>query len=132
MELGKLNDKRDWGFAGDYVEMMWKMLQHNTADTYVISSDETHTIREFVEEVGKTCGFDVIWNGEGLTECGFDGKTGKMIVKVNQKYYRPAEVELLLGNSEKARKVLGWKPKTNFEELCRIMMISDIEQTDKR
>jgi GDPmannose 4,6-dehydratase len=128
VELGNLNAKRDWGFAGDYVEIMWKMLQHDKPDVYVISSGETHTIREFAEETGKICGFDIRWKGYNENEIGFDSKTGKILVKVNPKYYRPAEVDLLLGNSEKARKVLGWGAKVDFKSLCRMMMTADIER----
>jgi GDPmannose 4,6-dehydratase len=128
VELGNLNARRDWGFAGDYVEIMWKMLQHDKPDVYVVSSDETHTIREFAEETGVTCGFDLRWEGCDEHEIGYDRNTGKILVKVNPKYYRPAEVDLLLGNSEKARKVLGWEAKVNFKSLCRMMMTADIER----
>jgi GDPmannose 4,6-dehydratase len=131
LELGNINAKRDWGFAGDYVEMMWKMLQHDTPDVYVISSDETHTIREFVEEVGKFCGFDIQWEGRGQNEIGTDRKTGKIIVKVNPKYYRPAEVEFLHGCSQKAKKELNWEKKVDFKALCKMMIFSDIERIKK-
>jgi GDPmannose 4,6-dehydratase len=104
LELGNLNVKRDWGFAGDYVEMMWKMLQHDRPDTYIIATGETHTIREFVEETGKICGFTIQWNGTNENEVGIDEKTGRIIVRVNSQFYRPAEVELLIGNPEKAKK----------------------------
>jgi GDPmannose 4,6-dehydratase len=126
LELGNLNSKRDWGFAGDYVEMMWKMLQHDKPDIYVISSGETHSIREFVEESGKTCGFALKWEGRDENEMGIDQKSGKVLVKVNPKYYRPAEVDLLLGNSEKAKKTLDWHIKVDFKALCRMMMETDI------
>jgi GDPmannose 4,6-dehydratase len=126
LELGNLNAKRDWGFAGDYVEMMWKMLQYDKPDVYVISSGETHSIREFVNEAGRICGFDIHWEGSNENETGIDRKSGKTLVKVNPKYYRPAEVELLLGNSEKAQKVLNWRTKVDFKSLCRMMMEADI------
>ena len=126
LELGNLNAKRDWGFAGDYVEMMWKMLQHDRPDVYVISSGETHSIREFADEAGWICGFDIQWEGSNENETGIDRKTGKTLVRVNPKFYRPAEVELLLGNSEKAKKVLNWKTKIDFKSLCRMMTEADI------
>jgi GDPmannose 4,6-dehydratase len=116
------------GFAGDYVEMMWKMLQHDKPDVYVIASGEAHTIREFVEEAGKVCGFVLRWEGSDENEMGIDQNTGNILVKVNPKYYRPAEVELLLGNAEKAQKVLGWRVKIDFQSLCQMMMKADIER----
>lgn len=128
LELGNMNAKRDWGFAGDYVEMMWKMLQHDKPDTYVIATGETHTIREYVEEAGKICKFDIEWQGSGVSEVGIDKKTGRTLVKVNPKFYRPADVELLIGNPEKARRVLGWEVKVRFQELCAMMMESDIRR----
>jgi GDPmannose 4,6-dehydratase len=131
LELGNLNARRDWGFAGDYVEMMWKMLQHDKPDVYVIASGETHTIREFVEEAGKVCKFAIRWEGDKESEVGIDLNTGKTLVKVNPKYYRPAEVEILLGNAEKAQKLLGWKAKVDFQALCQMMMHADIERAEK-
>jgi GDPmannose 4,6-dehydratase len=131
LELGNLNAKRDWGFAGDYVEMMWQMLQHNEPDTYVIATGETHTIREFVVETGKVCGFEIDWNGINESEIGLDRKSGKVLVKVNPQYYRPAEVELLIGNPEKARKILGWESKVGFKSLCKMMVDADIERENK-
>jgi len=128
VELGNLDSKRDWGFAGDYVEMMWLMLQQDAPDTYVIATGETHSIREFVEEAGKTCGFEIEWQGKGENETGIDKKTKKVVVKVNPAFYRPAEVELLLGNPQKAQTKLGWKPKVTFKELCKMMMIEDINR----
>jgi GDPmannose 4,6-dehydratase len=128
LELGNLNVKRDWGFAGDYVEMMWNMLQHDKPDTYVIATGKMHTIREFVEEAGKVCGFEIEWKGINENEVGLDKKSGKLLVRVNPQYYRPAEVELLIGNSEKARKVLGWEAKVDFKSLCKMMMNADIER----
>jgi len=128
VELGNLDSKRDWGYAGDYVEMMWKMLQHNEPDTYVIATGETHTIRDFIQEAGLHCNFDIIWQGEKDDEIGIDSKTRKTIVKVNKKFYRPAEVELLLGNAEKARKILNWSASTGFKDLCKMMIEKDIER----
>ncbi|MBR7158497.1 MAG: GDP-mannose 4,6-dehydratase [Alphaproteobacteria bacterium] len=128
LELGNLNAKRDWGFAGDYVEMMWLMLQQDKPDTYVVATGETHAIREFVEEAGKCCGFDIEWQGENENEKGIDKKTGKVIVQVNPKFYRPAEVELLIGNPAKAEAKLGWKRKVDYKALCKMMMDKDIER----
>lgn len=131
LELGNLNAKRDWGFAGDYVEMMWLMLQQDKPDTYIIATGETHPIRDFVEEAGKTCGFDIEWQGSGTDEIGVDRKTGKTLVRVNPRFYRPAEVELLIGSPKKAEEELGWKPKTSYRELCRMMMQSDLDRAKK-
>ena len=128
LELGNLNSKRDWGFAGDYVEMMWKMLQCEKPDTFVIASGETHSIREFVEIAGSQCGFAIKWEGEKENEVGIDKNTGKIVVKVNPRFYRPAEVDILIGNAEKAKQILGWQTRVNFEELCILMMKTDIER----
>jgi GDPmannose 4,6-dehydratase len=132
LELGNLDSKRDWGFAGDYVEMMWLMLQQNEPDTYVIATGETHSIREFVEAAGKICGFDIEWRGEEENETGVDRVTNKILVKVNPAFFRPAEVEFILGNAEKAKKKLGWKPKVGFEELCKMMMTADIKRKEEK
>ena len=131
VELGNLNAKRDWGFAGDYVEGMWMMLQQEKSDCYVLATNETHSIREFVEEAGKTAGFDIEWQGEGINEIGIDKNTGKTVVKVNPEFYRPAEVEVLLGNPAKAEKILGWHRKVDFKGLAKMMMERDIERAKK-
>ena len=131
LELGNLNAKRDWGFAGDYVEMMWLMLQQDNPDTYVIATGETHTIREFAEEATKILGYKTKWEGKDENEIGIDEKSGKILVKVNPKFYRPAEVDLLLGDSSKAEKVLGWKRKVGYKELCKMMVEADIERIKK-
>lgn len=128
LELGNLNAKRDWGFAGDYVEAMWLMLQQPTSDYYVVATGETHMIREFVEEAGKVCGFDLVWQGKEDKETGIDRKTGKTLVRVNPKFYRPAEVELLLGDPSKAEKVLGWKRNVDYKALCKMMMETDLKR----
>ncbi len=128
LELGNLNAKRDWGFAGDYVEMMWLMLQQDKPDTYVIATGETHPIRDFVEEAGRVAGFDIKWQGENENEVGIDQNSGKVVVKVNPKFFRPAEVELLIGDPSKAEKVLGWKRKVDYKGLCKMMMEKDLER----
>jgi GDPmannose 4,6-dehydratase len=131
LELGNMYAMRDWGFSGDYVEMMWKMLQRDKPDTYVIATGETHTIKEFVEEAGKRCGFELRWEGSEANEIGVNGKTGKTVVKVNPKFYRPAEVEKLIGNPEKAVRELSWKVKVSFKDLCAMMMDADIDRAKK-
>jgi GDPmannose 4,6-dehydratase len=132
LELGNLNAKRDWGFAGDYVEGMWMMLQHETPDTYVLATGETHPIRDFVQLSGKYAGFDIEWQGEGVDEIGIDRNTGKTVVKVNPKFFRPAEVELLIGNPAKAENVLGWKRKVSYEGLCKMMVEADLKRNQSK
>lgn len=131
LKLGNIDSKRDWCFAGDCVEMMWLMLQQEKPDTYVIASGETHSVREFVEEVGKECGYDIKWKGSGLDEVGVDRKTGKTIVVIDPQFYRPADVDILLGNPQKAREKLGWKPKMGYRDLCRFMMQADLAKEKK-
>ena len=127
ISLGNLNAKRDWGFAGDYVEGMWLMLQRDKPDDYVLATGETHTVREFVETAFKEVGIDIEWRGTGLAEKGFCSKTGRLLVDVNEKFFRPAEVDLLLGNPAKAEKLLGWKRKISFKELVKMMVAADLE-----
>lgn len=119
--LGNLDSKRDWGYAKDYVEAMWLMLQQEKPDDYVIATGETHTVKEFAEEAGKYFGFDIIWQGSGLDEKGIDKNTGKTIIEVDTRYFRPTEVDFLQGDASKATKLLNWQPKTKFKELVRIM-----------
>ena len=125
LSLGNLNAKRDWGYAGDYVEGMWLMLQQDEPDDYVLATNETHTVREFVEAAFNEVGIQIDWRGVGVDEKGYDSKNGKLLVDVNPKYFRPAEVELLLGDSSKAERQLGWKRKTSFRELVHMMVQSD-------
>lgn len=132
LELGNLDAKRDWGYAGDYVEGMWLMLQQDKPDTYVLATGETNPIRNFATLAGKYAGFDIEWNGVGVNEVGIDRKTGKTVVKVNPKFFRPAEVELLIGNPSKAEKILGWKRKISYENLCKMMVEKDIERYQKK
>lgn len=123
--LGNLNAKRDWGFAGDYVEAMWLMLQQDEPEDYVIATGETHTVREFCEKAFKHVGIDLIWAGTGLDEKGIDKQTGKELITVSSKYFRPSEVDLLLGDPSKAMGKLGWVQKISFEDLVKMMVESD-------
>lgn len=127
LELGNLDSKRDWGYAKEYVEAMWLMLQQDKPEDFVIATGETHTIREFVEFAAKELGFDIEWRGEGVNEIGVDRNSGKTIVKINPRFYRPLEVDLLLGDPRKAKEKLGWEAKIKFEELARLMVRSDFE-----
>jgi GDPmannose 4,6-dehydratase len=122
LELGNLDSKRDWGYSPDYVKAMWLMLQQDKPDDYVIATGTTRTVREFVEVCIKILGRQIIWKGTGLDEIGLDPRSGQTIVKVNPKYYRPAEVELLLGDSTKAREHLGWEVTTPFETMVERML----------
>ncbi len=124
-ELGNLDAKRDWGYAKDYVKAMHLMLQSKKADDFVIATNETHTVREFTTEAFKAAGMDIIWQGKGINEVG--KVNDKIVVKVNKKFFRPAEVDLLIGNSTKAKKQLGWQPSTKFHELVKIMVEADIK-----
>jgi GDPmannose 4,6-dehydratase len=123
LELGNLNAKRDWGHAKDFVEAMWLMLQQETPDDYVIATGEQYSVREFVEEAAPYFGMQITWRGEGLNEIGYDLFTGNKVVVVNPKYFRPAEVETLLGDATKAKEQLGWEPKTSFKQLVEDMCI---------
>ena len=125
--LGNLDARRDWGYAKDYVECMWLMLQQDEAEDYVIATGEMHTVREFCTLAFKEAGIELKWEGEGVNEKGVDVKTGKVLVEVDPKYFRPCEVEQLLGNPTKAKTTLGWNPtKTSFEELAKIMVKNDM------
>ena len=121
--LGNLNSKRDWGHARDFVEAMWLMLQQDEADDYVIATGEQYSVREFVEEAAPYFGMKIEWMGEGLDEVGYDWNTKKAVIKVNPKYFRPAEVETLLGDASKAKEKLGWEPKISFNQLVEDMCI---------
>lgn len=131
LELGNMDAKRDWGFAKEYVEGMWRMLQANEPDTFVLATNRTETVRDFVSLACKAVDIEVEWKGEGEQEQGIDAATGKVIVAVNPKFYRPAEVELLIGNPAKAREKLGWEPKTSLEELCRMMVEADLRRNEQ-
>jgi GDPmannose 4,6-dehydratase len=130
LELGNLDAKRDWGYAKDYVEGMWRMLQADKPDTYVLATNRTETVRDFVTMACKAADINIVWEGANEQERGIDSATGKTIVAINPKFYRPAEVELLIGNPEKAKRELGWEPKTTLEELCRMMVEADLRRNE--
>lgn len=125
--LGNIDSKRDWGFAKDYVEGMWMMLQQEKADDFVLATGETHTVREFIELTFKELGMEIEWKGSGVDEKGIDKATGKTLIEIDPKYFRPTEVDLLLGDASKAERELGWKPKTKFYELVSMMTKADLE-----
>eukprot|EP01034_Spumella_vulgaris_P036521 gene36521-45038_t len=130
LELGNMDAKRDWGFAKEYVEGMWRILQADEPGTYVLATNRTETVRDFVTMAFKAVGIAIEWKGEAENETGHDAKTGKVLVRVNPKFYRPAEVELLIGNPAKATKELGWAPKTTLEELCQLMVDADLRRNE--
>lgn len=123
--LGNLDAKRDWGYAPEYVEGMWRILQSDTPQDFVLATGETHTVREFVEEAFKVLGEEIEWRGTGVNEVGVLKSIGKEVVAINPRYYRPTEVEILLGDYSKAKKLLGWEPKTKFKDLVKIMVLTD-------
>jgi GDPmannose 4,6-dehydratase len=125
--LGNIDAKRDWGFAGDYVEAMWLMLQQDKAEDYVIATGETYMVRTFAEKVFARLGMPLEWQGSGEAEKGLDRNTGKIVIQIDPKYFRPAEVDLLLGDPGKARKQMGWELKTSFEQLVNMMTDEDLE-----
>jgi len=127
LSLGNLNAKRDWGYAKDYVEGMWMMLQQNEPDDYVLATQEQHSVREFVELAFGYCGIELDWQGSGLDEKGVDKSKGRVLVDVHPKYFRPTEVDNLMGDFTKARTQLGWSPKTSFKELVEIMLKHDLK-----
>ena len=132
LELGNLDSLRDWGYAKDYVECMWMMLQHETPEDFVIATGEQHTIRDFTEKAFAANGMTIRWEGEGIDEKGYDAETGKLLVSVNPQWFRPTDVDNLWGDPTKAKTVLGWNPqKTSYEELVRIMAIHDRKQAMK-
>jgi len=123
--LGNLNSLRDWGQAKDYVRGMWMILQQDEAEDYVLSTNEYHSVREFVEKSFQLKGFNIQWKGEGVNEIGYDSNTGRELIFVSEKYFRPAEVEELLGDSTKARTQMGWTPEYSFDDLLREMVEED-------
>ena len=128
--LGNLNSERDWGFAGDYVEAMWLMMQQQKPDDYVIATGEKHRVREFCALAFEEAGYELRWEGEGVAEKGIDKASGKLLVAVDPTYFRPTEVELLLGDSTKAREILGWQPRVGFAELIKMMVQADLKEAE--
>jgi GDPmannose 4,6-dehydratase len=129
--LGNLDSQRDWGYARDYVNAMWLMLQQDQPDDYVVAIGETHTVREFCELAFRRCGFELEWQGRGLDERGVDRRTGRTLIEVDHRYFRPTEVDLLLGDSTKARQKLGWRPEVTFEQLVDMMVDSDLQLAER-
>lgn len=130
--LGNLDSKRDWGYAPEYVEGMWRILQADKPDDYVLATNETHSIREFVEETFNVLGDDIYWRGNGIDEKGYLKSTGKVVVAIEPRYFRPTEVDILIGNPLKAKQKLGWEPKTRFKDLVKIMTLADFKKAKRR
>ncbi|MGP3957643.1 GDP-mannose 4,6-dehydratase [Nonomuraea sp. 3N208] len=128
LHIGNLNARRDWGYAKEYVQAMWLMLQQPAPDDYVVATGETHSVRELCEAAFAHVGIDLVWKGEGVDEQGIDRRTGKVLVEVDPKYFRPTEVDFLAGDASKARKKLNWEPKTRFQELVSLMVEHDLRQ----
>lgn len=128
LSLGNLDAKRDWGFAGDYVEGMWMMMQQDKPTDYVLATGEAHTVREFAEKAFEQVGIEIQWKDSGVNEKGFDSKSGKLLIDINPRYFRPTEVEFLLGDPSKVEKEIGWKRKVDFNGLVRMMVEADLEQ----
>ncbi len=131
LELGNLDAKRDWGFAKEYVEGMWRMLQADEPDTFVLATNRTETVRDFVRMAFKGAGIDVEFKGQDIDEVAVDTSTGKTVMRINPKFHRPAEVDLLIGNPEKAERILGWKPQTTLEQLCQMMVEADLKRNER-
>ncbi|MDT0554164.1 GDP-mannose 4,6-dehydratase [Urechidicola vernalis] len=128
IELGNIDAKRDWGYAKEYVDGMYRMLQADKPDTFVLSTNQTQTVRDFVNLAFKVIDVDLVWKGKDVNEVGIDAKSGKTLVSINPKFYRPTEVDLLIGDASKAEEVLGWKAKTSLDDLCELMVKKDIER----
>lgn len=131
LELGNMDAKRDWGYAKEYVEGMWHMLQADKPDTFVLATNRTETVRDFVSMAFKAAGFTLRFEGKDENEVGIDVETGKTLVRVNPKFYRPAEVDLLIGNPARAKEILGWEPKTTLEQLCQMMVEADLRRNQQ-
>ncbi len=132
LEIGNLDVKRDWGYSGDYVKGMWKILQYNKPDDFVLATGENHSIREFIEKAFNVVGIFIVWEGYGINEVGKNKATGKILIKINSKYFRPAEVDEILGDYSKAKKELNWEPKIEFDKLVEIMVKNDLEKIRKK
>ncbi len=130
LELGNMDAKRDWGYAREYVEGMWRMLQVDEPDTYVLATNRTETVRDFVTMSAKALGFELAWQGKDEQETAVDTATGRTLVRVNPRFYRPAEVDLLIGDAAKAKAKLGWEAKTTLEELSRLMVEADLRRNE--
>ncbi len=131
LELGNLDARRDWGFAKEYVEGMWRMLQADEPDTFVLATNRTETVRDFVALAAKAAGYHLEFKGQGAEETGIDTATGKTLVRVNPRFYRPAEVDLLIGDASKAKEKLGWEPQTSLEDLCAMMVAADLRRNER-
>jgi GDPmannose 4,6-dehydratase len=131
LELGNMDAKRDWGYAKEYVEGMWRMLQADEPDTFVLATNRTETVRDFVTMAFKAADIQLEWRGRGEQETALDAANGKTLVRVNPKFYRPAEVDLLIGNPERAKEKLGWEPKTTLEQLCQMMVQADLKRNER-
>lgn len=129
--LGNLDAKRDWGYAKDFVQAMWLIMQQKESDDFVIATNETHSVREFCEVAARRLGYDIRWSGKGLNEQGIDAHSGKVLVRIDPHYYRPAEIDVLLGDYTKAKRVLGWEPTVRFKELAELMVDADLEREQK-
>ena len=128
LRLGNLDSRRDWGYAKEYVELMWRLLQQDKADDYVIATGESHSVREFVEHAARAVGFDLQWEGKGEREVGRDRKSNRILVQIDPRYYRPAEIDVAAADPSKARTKLGWDPKVRFPELVKLMVKADLER----
>jgi GDPmannose 4,6-dehydratase len=131
LELGNLDAKRDWGYAKEYVDGMWRMMQADEPDTFVLATNRTVTVRDFVTLAFQAAGIQIRWEGRDENERGLDAQSGRELVRINPRYYRPAEVDLLIGDASKARDVLGWEPQTSLEDLCRMMVEADIARNER-
>lgn len=131
LRLGNLDAKRDWGYAKDYVEAIWRILQYTEADDFLIATGETHSVREFVEEVGENLNMEIVWKGKGLSEKGIDRSSGKTVIEIDPIHFRPNEVEFLQGDSSKARRLLSWRPRTTFAALAKLMTEHDVDYAQK-
>lgn len=132
LSMGNIDSKRDWGYAPEYCEAMWRMLQTDTPEDFVIATGETHSVREFIEESFRHIGKDIEWKGKDENETGVDAKTGDLLIEIDKNYFRPTEVDLLIGDPSKAKKILGWEPKVTFKELVKIMVEADSIMVEKK
>lgn len=132
LKMGNIDALRDWGYAKEYCEMMWRMLQHPTPEDFVVATGKTYTVRDFITRAAKHVDMDIVWEGEGVNEKGIDSKTGNVIIEIDPRYFRPAEVELLVGDATKAKALLGWEAKTDLDELISIMMKHDLEEVGRK